>query len=129
MSAVHNGAMKPIVVALEIEDEALSQRLAAALAAAPDIHVAERGEAADVALVLPEAAQRGEAAEDSTLTKRELEVLALVAEGASNKLIARRLGISVHTAKFHVGSLIDKLDATGRTDAVAQAARLGVLHL
>ncbi|MDR6538281.1 helix-turn-helix transcriptional regulator [Variovorax soli] len=121
--------MKPIVVALEIEDEALSQRLAAALAAAPDIRVAERGEAADVALVLPEAAPRSEATEDSTLTRRELEVLALVAEGASNKLIARRLGISVHTAKFHVGSLIDKLDATGRTDAVAQAARLGVLHL
>ena len=128
MSAVHNGAMKPIVVALEIEDEALSQRLSAALAAAPDIRVAERGEAADVALVLPEAAQRAEAT-DSTLTPRELEVLALVAEGASNKLIARRLGISVHTAKFHVGSLIDKLDATGRTDAVAQAARLGVIHL
>jgi len=128
LSAVHNGAMKPIVVALEIEDEALSQRLAAALAAAPDIRVAERGEAADAALVLPEAAQRAEAM-DSTLTPRELEVLALVAEGASNKLIARRLGISVHTAKFHVGSLIDKLDATGRTDAVAQAARLGVIHL
>ncbi|WP_232073296.1 response regulator transcription factor [Variovorax sp. RA8] len=128
MTAIHNGAMKPIVVALEIEDEALSQRLIAALAAAPDIRVAERGEAADVALVLPEAAQRDEAT-DSTLTQRELEVLALVAEGASNKLIARRLGISVHTAKFHVGSLIDKLDATGRAAAVAQAARLGVLHL
>lgn len=128
MTAIHNGEMKPIVVAFEIEDEALSQRLAAALAAAPDIRVAERGEEADVALVLPEAAQRGEAT-DPTLTRRELEVLALVAEGASNKLIARRLGISVHTAKFHVGSLIDKLDATGRTDAVAQAARLGVLHL
>jgi DNA-binding CsgD family transcriptional regulator len=35
----------------------------------------------------------------------------------------------VHTAKFHVGSVIDKLDATGRTDAVAQAARLGVIRL
>ena len=46
-----------------------------------------------------------------------------MAEGASNKMIARALGISVHTAKFHVGSVIDKLDATGRTDAVAHAAR------
>ena len=44
-------------------------------------------------------------------------------------MIADRLGISVHTAKFHVGSLIDKLDATGRTDAVAHAARLGVINL
>ena len=63
------------------------------------------------------------------LTPRELEVLALLAEGASNKVIARRLGISVHTAKFHVGSLLDKLDAIGRTDAVAHAARLGVINL
>ena len=56
-------------------------------------------------------------------------MLALLAEGASNKMIAQRLGISVHTAKFHVGSLLDKLDATGRTDAVAHAARRGVINL
>jgi DNA-binding CsgD family transcriptional regulator len=52
----------------------------------------------------------------------------LLAEGASNKAIARRLGISVHAAKFHVGQLLDKLDATGRADAIAHAARRGVLH-
>ena len=63
------------------------------------------------------------------LTRRESEVLRLVAEGASNKLIARRLGISVHTAKFHVASIAEKLDATGRTDAVAQAVRLGLIML
>jgi DNA-binding CsgD family transcriptional regulator len=63
------------------------------------------------------------------LTPRELEVLALLAEGASNKAIARRLGISVHTAKFHVSSLLDKLEAVGRTDALAHAARLGVINL
>jgi DNA-binding CsgD family transcriptional regulator len=63
------------------------------------------------------------------LTPRELNVLALLAEGASNKTIARQLGISVHTAKFHVSSLLDKLDATGRTDAVAHAARRGVINL
>ena len=56
-------------------------------------------------------------------------VLTLIAQGASNKVIARRLGISVHTAKFHVGSILDKLDATGRTDAVAHAARRGVIEL
>jgi DNA-binding NarL/FixJ family response regulator len=65
----------------------------------------------------------------STLTARELEVLALLAEGAANKVIARRLGISVHTAKFHVASILDKLDATGRTDAVTHAIRLGLLML
>jgi DNA-binding NarL/FixJ family response regulator len=63
------------------------------------------------------------------LTARELEVLRLLAEGASNKLIARRLGISFHTAKFHVASIAAKLDATGRTDAVAQAVRLGLILL
>jgi DNA-binding CsgD family transcriptional regulator len=44
-------------------------------------------------------------------------------------VIARRLSISAHTAKFHVGSLLDKLDATGRIDAVTHAARLGVIQL
>lgn len=66
---------------------------------------------------------------DDLLTARELEVLRLLAEGASNKLIARRLGISFHTAKFHVASIAAKLDATGRTDAVAQAVRLGLILL
>ncbi len=66
---------------------------------------------------------------DNMLTARELEVLRLLAEGASNKLIARRLGISFHTAKFHVASIAAKLDATGRTDAVAQAVRLGLILL
>lgn len=66
---------------------------------------------------------------DDLLTPRELEVLRLLAEGASNKLIARRLGISFHTAKFHVASIAAKLDATGRTDAVAQAIRLGLIML
>ena len=74
---------------------------------------------------------RGQQGEPSgiELTPRERDVLALMAEGASNKAIASRLGISVHTAKFHVGSLLDKLDATGRTDAVAHAARRRVINL
>jgi DNA-binding NarL/FixJ family response regulator len=67
--------------------------------------------------------------QDPMLTARELEVLRLLAEGTSNKLIARKLGISFHTAKFHVASIAAKLDATGRTDAVAQAVRLGLILL
>jgi len=56
-------------------------------------------------------------------------VLALLSEGASNKEIARQLGISVHTAKFHVRSLMNKIDAGGRTEVVAQAARLHLIQL
>jgi two-component system, NarL family, nitrate/nitrite response regulator NarL len=61
------------------------------------------------------------------LTTREREVLQLVAEGLPNKAIARELGISEHTAKFHVGSLLGKLGAASRTEAVTLATRRGIL--
>ena len=61
------------------------------------------------------------------LTAREREVLLLVAEGLPNKAIARELGISEHTAKFHVGSLLGKLGAASRTEAVTLATRRGIL--
>jgi DNA-binding NarL/FixJ family response regulator len=64
-----------------------------------------------------------------SLTPREHEVLAAMADGASNKLIARRLGISLHTAKFHVAAILAKLDADSRTEAVARAAHLGLVML
>jgi DNA-binding NarL/FixJ family response regulator len=63
------------------------------------------------------------------LTPRELEVLAAMADGASNKAIARRLEISFHTAKFHVAAILAKLDADSRTEAVARAAQLGLVML
>jgi len=63
------------------------------------------------------------------LTPRELEVLAAMADGASNKVIARRLEISFHTAKFHVAAILAKLDADSRTEAVARAAQLGLVML
>lgn len=116
----------PIVIALAIANAELADRLAALLADVPGLRLAAPGEAADVELTDDRSASLDEVV---GLTPREVEVLALLAEGASNKLVARRLGISVHTAKFHVGSLLDKLDATGRTDAVAHAARLGVIRL
>ena len=68
-------------------------------------------------------------AEDPMLTPRELEVLGAIADGASNKMIARRLGISFHTVKFHVASILEKLDAESRTEAVAEAARRGLVML
>jgi DNA-binding CsgD family transcriptional regulator len=63
------------------------------------------------------------------LTPREVEVLALVAEGLPNKGIAQRLGISEHTAKFHVGAILSKLEAESRAEAVMEAARRGLLPL
>ncbi len=63
------------------------------------------------------------------LTPREDEVLQLLAEGRSNKSIAARLGISEHTAKFHVNAILGKLGAATRTEALAQAARLGLVLL
>ena len=78
------------------------------------------------ALVIPGEPEPGP---DVGLTPRELDVLALIADGASNKAIARRLAISVHTVKFHIASLLDKLDAQGRAEAVAQGARLGAIRL
>lgn len=63
------------------------------------------------------------------LTRRELDVLQLLAEGLSNKEIAERLGITDHTVKFHVTTILSKLDAHSRTEAVTKAARLGLIIL
>ena len=119
-------APAPLVLAIEVGEPALADRLAALLADVPGLRLAAPDEPADAVLVAP-----GERPTESevALTPRELDVLALLAEGASNKAIARQLAISVHTVKFHIASLLDKLDAQGRTDAVAQAARLGAIKL
>jgi DNA-binding NarL/FixJ family response regulator len=74
-----------------------------------------------------EADDEAEGEETVALTAREREVLALLAAGASNKAIARTLGVSVHTVKFHVASLTEKLGASGRLEAVAIALRTGLI--
>jgi len=118
----------PIRVALNVEDKGLANRLAVLLTNIPGLRLVRANESPDVVLVLSTEVSMP-ADGDVPLTPRELEVLTLLAEGKSNKEIARSLGVSVHTAKFHVGALIDKLDAVGRTDAVAHAARRGVIQL
>ena len=77
----------------------------------------------------PEHPQRG--LDDSlpvpeSLTAREHDVLALLAEGLPNKAIAHALGISDQTVKFHVAAIIAKLGAANRTDAVRRAIRRGL---
>ncbi|MBF6590869.1 MAG: response regulator transcription factor [Ktedonobacterales bacterium] len=94
---------------------ALDQRLAGELLLAPERTPAP-------------AAERSSETGDP-LTPRELEVLQLLAQGVPNKIIALRLGISEHTAKFHVSAILMKLGAASRTEAVTTAARRGLLIL
>jgi DNA-binding CsgD family transcriptional regulator len=115
-------------LAIDVVDPALAERIALLLAEVDGLELVGKNDDPD-AIVVAALAATTEPEANVTLSARELEVLALLAEGASNKLIGRRLGISAHTAKYHVAQLLEKLDAVSRTDAVAHAARIGVLHL
>jgi two-component system nitrate/nitrite response regulator NarL len=79
----------------------------------------------------PEAGFRSaeEAAGGGLLTPREVDILRAVGEGWSNKEVARRLGISSHTVKFHLEAIFDKLGAGSRAEAVAKGLRRGVIEL
>src|SRR5262249_7585323 len=96
------------------------------------IHAANRG----LVLLDPEVAEafgnvpRPEsAAIPEQLTPREVEVLRLLAEGLGNKEISFRLGVSEHTAKFHISSILAKLGAASRTEAVTIGIRMGLVLL
>ncbi|MFM9106431.1 MAG: LuxR C-terminal-related transcriptional regulator [Chloroflexota bacterium] len=107
--------------------EAEAEALAAAVrAVAAGLTVIDPGRAAAIRPHAAAGAVTGGLPGES-LTAREREVLALVADGLPNKAIARELGISEHTAKFHVGSVLGKLGAGSRAEAVAIATRRGLL--
>jgi DNA-binding NarL/FixJ family response regulator len=106
-AAVLAAAVRGVALGLTVVDPALI--------VAAGVHIHSRSPA-DAAVPSGEA-----------LTTREREVLELVAAGLPNKTIARELGISEHTAKFHVGSLLAKLGAASRTEAVTIATRRGLL--
>ena len=74
-------------------------------------------------------AVREQSAPQADVTPRELQVLALMAEGMPNKTIASALQISEHTVKFHVNSVLNKLEAHSRTEAVTRATRMGLIAL
>lgn len=77
--------------------------------------------------VMPHARARVDLIEP--LTRREQQVAQLLAGGLTNKEIAQRLGITEHTVKFHLNGILRKLGVSTRTEAVVQAARLGLLVL
>ena len=116
-----------------VRDPAMRRTLANALKRDHDIVLVPLPEQADV--VVDEAAVRADArldgAEDgdAALTRRELGVLRLVAHGLGNKEIASELGISSHTVKYHLASLLAKLGVHTRTEAVTIGLRKGLVPL
>jgi len=131
-----------VVLALDTADQAAALHLGAA-ALLPSSIDAESLRAAilaaarglitiarpDLAALLPQETDARAAA--STMieapTRRELEVLQLLAQGLTNRQMAERLGVSEHTVKFHVTALLGKFDARTRAEAVARAIRVGLL--
>jgi len=117
-------AFKLGVRAVLARDASPGAILAAVEAAAGGLAVIEPGELEPLlAASVPAPVSIAAAA----LTARELDVLRLVAEGDANKEIAWKLGISEHTAKFHVASILGKLSAGSRTEAVTIGIRRGLV--
>ncbi len=134
----------PTVALVEVSDAAVvSAALRAGVrgvisreASAEEIEVAVQAVHAGLVVMPPEfvaqllpAVQAVAEALAEPLSERELEVLALLVEGLSNKLIAHRLAISEHTVKTHVTSILAKLGVASRTEAVSHAIRRGLVML
>lgn len=118
---------------MAVRDPVVRRTLANALKRDRDIVLVPLPEEADV--IVDEAAVRagarldGAENTDGALTRRELSVLRLVAHGLGNKEIASELGISTHTVKYHLASLLAKLDVHSRTEAVTIGRRRGLVPL
>jgi DNA-binding NarL/FixJ family response regulator len=119
-------ALRLGVRALLPRDASQTEVLAAVEAAASGMAVLDPRE---LELLLSATAPVPASVETAALTPRELEVLHMMADGAANKIIAWRLGISEHTVKFHVASILGKLGAASRTEAVTIGIRRGLVLL
>jgi DNA-binding NarL/FixJ family response regulator len=99
--------------------------------AAPAVEAAASGLVAldprDLEVLLAGAAPAHRLPETAALTAREIEVLRMMAEGTANKNIAWKLGISERTVKFHVASILGKLNASSRPEAVTTGIRKGLI--
>ena len=113
------------------ELDALRRRLTAD----SQLELVDRAELAEAVVSLPlRLSQPRRSAEREgglieSLTTREHDVLALVADGLPNRLIAHHLAISEHTVKFHLASIFGKLGVSTRTEAVQRGVRLGVIEI
>jgi len=113
------------VLPREVTPEQLRAALEAAAAGLVVVHPSELG------AVLPATVGSSTAVDElpESLTRREREVLQMLAAGLANKEIAARLVISDHTVKFHVASILGKLGASTRTEAVSAGIRRGLVML
>ena len=121
IEAVKPLAARRLRIAIRVEDAALADELRRlVLDAGHELVDAD----ADIVMQAANAgfAALAEAEPRTLLTPREMEVLGAIGDGLTNKGIARKLGISLHTVKFHVESLFRKLGARTRTEALAKAA-------
>lgn len=119
-------------VYLRLSDPAARRRFLTLMEGDDAVELVRDAEQADVVIDDGSAARAaaGPAVEAGTaLTARELEVLALMAHGLGNKQIGSALGISAHTAKYHVASVLAKLDVQSRTEAVTKGLREGLVPL
>ena len=119
---------------LAVPDRDLRTRVAALLRGDPQVVLVAEPERADL-VVMPASGSASTLVaalpedEAGALTAREMDVLRLMAEGRGNKSIARELGISSHTAKYHVASVLAKLGSHTRAEAVSRGLRRGLLPL
>jgi NarL family two-component system response regulator YdfI len=119
-------ALRLGVRAMLARDVSAAEILAAVDAAASGMAVIDPR---DLESMLTSAVPAHAAAETTALTARELEVLRMMADGAANKTIAWKMEISEHTVKFHVASILAKLHAASRTEAVTMGIRQGLILL
>jgi two-component system, NarL family, response regulator YdfI len=121
--ALRNGVRA--VLPADVSRDQLSATLQAVITGLLVLHPA------DIDALLPAATPASQPLTDlpEPLTRREREVLQMLAAGLANKAIAARLNISDHTAKFHVASILGKLGATTRTEAVTLGIRRGLVLL
>ena len=126
-----NRPRPPARIRIRAQDPLLRSQIVERLAGLGDISVEEDGAAPSTS---GNGTGPGEAAVETSaagasLTPREAEVLRLLSEGLANKEIAARLSFSTHTAKFHVESILRKLGAANRAEAVMEGIRRGLLGL